>query len=138
MHTHSGGSWQKVSAYIAFLFDPEVLILDEPTAGLDPISSLILKEKIFKEKEKGKLILITSHILSELDEIVNQIVYLEEGRIIFNKPLEQLKKDTNKNKILENIQFINNFLYNKKKKNYKRKRKRKIDIDYISHIERVG
>lgn len=106
MNTLSGGTRQKVSAYIAFLFDPEVLILDEPTAGLDPISSLILKEKILKEKEKGKLILITSHILSELDEIVNQIVYLEEGRIIFNKPLEQLKKDTNKTKLSEAIAYV--------------------------------
>ena len=83
-----------------------MLILDEPTAGLDPISSMILKEKILKEKEKGKLILITSHILSELDEIVNQIVYLEEGRIIFNKPLEQLKKDTNKTKLSEAIAYV--------------------------------
>ena len=106
MNTLSGGTRQKVSAYIAFLFDPEVLILDEPTAGLDPISSMILKEKILKEKEKGKLILITSHILSELDEIVNQIVYLEEGRIIFNKPLEQLKKDTNKTKLSEAIAYV--------------------------------
>lgn len=106
MNTLSGGTRQKVSAYIAFLFNPDVLILDEPTAGLDPISSMILKEKILKEKEKGKLILITSHILSELDEIVNQIVYLEEGRIIFNKPLEQLKKDTNKTKLSEAIAYV--------------------------------
>ncbi len=106
MNTLSGGTRQKVSAYIAFLFDPEVLILDERTAGLDPISSLILKEKILKEKEKGKLILITSHILSELDDIVNQIVYLEEGEIIFNKPLEQLKRDTNKTKLSEAIAFV--------------------------------
>jgi Cu-processing system ATP-binding protein len=57
MRTLSGGTRQKVSAALAFLFDPDVLILDEPTAGLDPLSSEILKEKILKEKSKNKLIL---------------------------------------------------------------------------------
>ena len=65
MSTLSGGTRQKVSASLAFLFNPSVLILDEPTAGLDPLASGILKEKIIAEKEKGKLILITSHVLSE-------------------------------------------------------------------------
>src|SRR5215467_11919040 len=57
MRTLSGGTRQKVSASLAFLFSPDVLILDEPTAGLDPVASEILKEKIKKEKLKGKLIL---------------------------------------------------------------------------------
>src|SRR5690606_20151274 len=92
----SGGTRQKVSAQLAFLFNPQTLILDEPTAGLDPISSEILKEKIVNESKKGKLILITSHILSELDEIVNQVVYMQEGKIVLDKSLEQLKKDTGK------------------------------------------
>lgn len=103
MGTLSGGTRQKVSAYLAFLFDPKVLILDEPTAGLDPLSSLMLKEKIKKEKKKGKLIIISSHILSELDDIVNQIVYLEEGKVIVNQPIEELKTDTNKAKLSEAI-----------------------------------
>jgi len=92
----SGGTRQKVSAQLAFLFNPQTLILDEPTAGLDPLSSEILKEKILKESKKGKLVLITSHNLSELDEIVNQIVYMQEGKIVLNKSLEQLKTDTGK------------------------------------------
>src|ERR1043165_6543449 len=73
MRTLSGGTRQKVSAAVAFLFNPEVLILDEPTAGLDPLSSEILKEKITKEKEKQKLILIKSHILSDLDEFTTHV-----------------------------------------------------------------
>ena len=72
MRTLSGGTRQKVSAALAFLFDPVVLILDEPTAGLDPVASEILKEKIITEKEKGKLIFITSHVLSELDDLVTR------------------------------------------------------------------
>ena len=56
MRTLSGGTIQKVSASLAFLFNSDVLILDEPTAGLDPVSSEILKNKITREKNKGKLI----------------------------------------------------------------------------------
>lgn len=106
MGTLSGGTRQKVSAHLAFMFDPKVLVLDEPTAGLDPLSSMILKEKIIKERENGKLILISSHILSELDDIVNHIVFLEEGKIIVNKPIEELKRDTGKNKLSESIAVL--------------------------------
>lgn len=94
MRTLSGGTTQKVSAVLAFLFNPNILILDEPTAGLDPLAAEILKEKIIKEKNKGKLILITSHLLSELDELVSQIVFMQDGNILFQKSVDDLKKDT--------------------------------------------
>src|SRR6188474_2972064 len=81
MRTLSGGTRQKVSATLAFMFAPQILILDEPTAGLDPMASEILKDKIRREKQNGKLILITSHILSDLDEIVSEIVYLQDGKL---------------------------------------------------------
>lgn len=106
MNTLSGGTRQKVSAHLAFLFDPPVLILDEPTAGLDPLSSLILKEKIIKEKEKGKLIVITSHILSELDDVINQVIYIAEGSIILHESFDQLKENTGKDKLAEVIAHI--------------------------------
>src|SRR5690606_31038950 len=69
MRTLSGGTTQKVSATLAFMFSPQVLILDEPTAGLDPIASEILKAKIMDAKNRGCLILITSHLLNELEDI---------------------------------------------------------------------
>lgn len=105
----SGGTMQKVSASIAFLFNPDVLILDEPTAGLDPIASETLKEKILAERNKGKLFLITSHILSELDDIVSHIVYMQEGSIIFNKTLEALKTEVGETKLSKAIaHFMSN------------------------------
>jgi Cu-processing system ATP-binding protein len=94
MRTLSGGTRQKVSAAISFLFNPPILILDEPTAGLDPLSSEILKEKITDEKKKNKLILITSHILSDLDEITSHVMYLQEGKMLFFKDIETLKEET--------------------------------------------
>lgn len=99
MRTLSGGTRQKVSATLAFLFNPDVLILDEPTAGLDPLASEILKQKILKEKSRGKLILITSHILSDLDDIITEIVYLQEGRLEFHKSMEDLKKETGQERL---------------------------------------
>lgn len=106
MRTLSGGTRQKVSASLAFMFDPEVLILDEPTAGLDPLSSEILKEKIKTEKEKGKLVLITSHILSELDELITQVIYMQEGNLQFHKKLSDLQKDTGEEKLAKAIAAV--------------------------------
>ncbi|MEJ7831061.1 MAG: ABC transporter ATP-binding protein [Segetibacter sp.] len=94
MRTLSGGTRQKVGASLAFMFNPDVLILDEPTAGLDPVATEVLKEKIRKERLLGKLIMITSHVLSDLDEIISQVMYMQEGKLMFHKTFEQLKQDT--------------------------------------------
>lgn len=106
MGTLSGGTTQKVSAVLAFLFNPDVLILDEPTAGLDPLASEILKEKIIKEKEKGKLILITSHLLSELDDLITEIIFMQEGEVHFHKKIATLLEETNETKISKAIASI--------------------------------
>lgn len=90
----SGGMKQKVSAALAFMFDPKVLILDEPTAGLDPVSNEILKDKLKNVLAKDKLVLISSHILNDLDDITTHVAYLMEGEIKFFKSLEQLKSET--------------------------------------------
>lgn len=106
MRTLSGGTRQKVSASLAFLFNADVLILDEPTAGLDPVSSEILKEKIIKEKLKGKLIIITSHVLSELDDLITQIVYMQDGKLKFQKEITCLRKETGEDKLSKAIAKI--------------------------------
>lgn len=103
MRTLSGGTTQKVSATLAFLFKPQVLILDEPTAGLDPIASEILKEKIIEAKNRGCLILITSHLLSELEDVVSQIIFMQEGQLILHKNVEELKATTNQPTIARSI-----------------------------------
>jgi Cu-processing system ATP-binding protein len=99
MYTLSSGTRQKVGAAIAFLYDPPVLILDEPTAGLDPVANEVLKNKIREERAKGKLLLISSHILSELDEVSSDVLFIQEGRIRFFKPLEALKAETGEQRL---------------------------------------
>jgi Cu-processing system ATP-binding protein len=106
MKSLSGGTRQKVSAALAFLFDAEVLILDEPTAGLDPLSSETLKEKILAEKEKGKLILITSHILSDLEELTTDVMYLQDGKEIFYKSMTELALETGETKLSKAIAWL--------------------------------
>ena len=106
MSTLSGGTTQKVSAVLAFMFHPEIIILDEPTAGLDPLASEILKNKIIKERKNGKLIIITSHLLSELDDMVNEIVFINEGKILVHQSVEDLKTETQQTKISDAITNI--------------------------------
>ncbi|HJW29608.1 MAG TPA: ABC transporter ATP-binding protein [Saprospiraceae bacterium] len=106
MSTLSGGTTQKVSAALAFLFDPSVLILDEPTAGLDPLSADILKDKILQESGKGKLVLITSHLLSELDDLVSHVVLMQEGAIRFTMPAPELKRETKTHTLSKAITHI--------------------------------
>lgn len=90
----SGGTKQKVNLVLTFMFNSNLIILDEPTTGLDPISHIHLKELILKEKSKGKTILITSHIMSFVEEMADEIVFLLDGKIYFKGSIDSLKKQT--------------------------------------------
>ena len=94
LRTLSGGTRQKVNAVMAFLFDPELLILDEPTSGLDPVSSGILKDKILGARGAGKTFVLASHIMSELDELADDVVMLLDGRVQFSGSVHDLKLRT--------------------------------------------
>ena len=89
----SGGTRQKLNAVVAFLFRPTLIILDEPTAGLDPVASGILKAKVVQSAEAGTSVLLTSHILSEVEELAHDVVFLTDGRIAFQGPVEQLLRE---------------------------------------------
>lgn len=91
IRTLSGGTRQKVNAVIAFLFDPDLIILDEPTAGLDPIASALLKDKIRQARAAGKTFVLTSHIMSEVEELADDIVFLLDGRVRFQGTVQELK-----------------------------------------------
>lgn len=90
----SGGTKQKVNLVLTFMFDSPLIILDEPTSGLDPVSLLRLKELLHQEKQRGKTILITSHIIDFVESVADQIVFLMDGKIYFNGSVEELKTKT--------------------------------------------
>ena len=90
----SGGTRQKINAAITFLFTPDVLILDEPTAGLDPRSSSLLKDKILELRGQGRTVVLTSHIMSEVEELADRVVYLSGGRIAFEGEAAEMRRQT--------------------------------------------
>lgn len=90
----SGGTRQKVSAVIATLFNPGILILDEPTAGLDPVASSILKDKVIAERIAGKTIILTSHIMAEVEELSDTVIFLLDGRVRFSGSPREILQNT--------------------------------------------
>lgn len=90
----SGGTRQKVNACLAFLFRPTMLILDEPTAGLDPLSSAILKDKILAARAEGTTVVIASHVMSELEELCDDVAFLLDGVVRYMGPIRELTSTT--------------------------------------------
>lgn len=95
----SGGMKQKVNAILTLMFDPPILIMDEPSVGLDPISHLKLKELILRERDKGKTILLTTHILSDVEELADEIIFLMDGKIFFKGSPEELLRSQEETQI---------------------------------------
>ncbi|MEO0556687.1 MAG: ABC transporter ATP-binding protein [Bacteroidota bacterium] len=99
LRTLSGGNRQKVNAAVAFLFRPDLIVLDEPTAGLDPVASSALKEAIRSAKARGVTFVLTSHIVSELEELADDIVFLLDGRALFAGTTDDLKRETGEDRL---------------------------------------
>jgi Cu-processing system ATP-binding protein len=92
--TLSGGTRQKILAAVAFLFNPKLLILDEPTVGLDPLATTIFKDKVRKERNNGRTVLLSSHLVNEVEEIADHIVYLQDGKPFFVGSMAEIKHRT--------------------------------------------
>jgi Cu-processing system ATP-binding protein len=97
--TLSGGNKQKLSAFVALIFNPSIIILDEPTAGLDPVASSNLKQRILEERTKGKTIILTSHIMSEIEELADNILFLIDGRIVYDGEVKELIQSTGEHRL---------------------------------------
>jgi Cu-processing system ATP-binding protein len=90
----SGGTRQKVNIVLTFMFDSPLIILDEPTTGLDPVALIYLKKLIAEERDKGKMILITTHIMNLVEEIADRVIFLLDGNIYFDGTVATLKENT--------------------------------------------
>lgn len=99
VRTLSGGTRQKLSAAVAFLFTPRLLILDEPTAGLDPVAAGIFKAKLAERRAAGAAVLLASHTLSELEELADDLVFLLEGQVRFQGPVAELLAQTGQQRL---------------------------------------
>lgn len=99
VHAMSGGTRQKLNAAAAYLFRPSLVILDEPSAGLDPIANGILKQKIADTTHAGVTHLITSHVLSEIEELADNVLFVVDGRVRFSGSLEGLRAETGERRL---------------------------------------
>ena len=99
VRTLSGGTRQKLSAAVAFLFEPRLLILDEPTAGLDPVAAGLFKAKLAERRAAGTAVLLASHTLSELEEVADDLVFLLEGQVRFQGPVITLLRQTGETRL---------------------------------------
>lgn len=86
----SGGTKQKVNLTLGLMYDTPIIIMDEPTAGLDPVALIQLKAIMQAERSRGKMILLTTHIMSLVEEMADEIVFLLEGHIYFRGAIEEI------------------------------------------------
>lgn len=102
----SGGTKQKVNLTLALMYDNPLMILDEPTNGLDPVALIRLKDYLKAEKANGKTILMTTHIMSLVEELADEIVFLLEGKIYFRGSVKELLANENASNIERAIAHI--------------------------------
>ncbi len=88
---YSKGMIQKIGFASVLIFDPEILILDEPMSGLDPIGRFLFKKKFKELKERGKTIFFSSHILPDVEDLCDRVAIINKGEIVKILRLEELK-----------------------------------------------
>lgn len=122
------GVKRKLAVVAAFMHDPEVLILDEPTSGLDPVMQEVFVEFIHKEKSRGKTILLSSHIFTEIDSTCDRIAIIKDGRIVSEFIADDLKhaskkyysvgfsSETDLNEFIEKAKNLSSFSFIKTEK----------------------
>jgi len=106
VRTLSGGTRQKLNAVMAFLFSPSLLILDEPTAGLDPAASGVFKDKILAERAAGRTFILSSHFMNELEELADDVVFLLEGKVQYSGAVEELMRSTRQANLGRAISYL--------------------------------
>ncbi len=99
--TYSKGNRQKVGLIAALAVESDLYIFDEPTSGLDPLMEQIFQEEVEKIKAKGKSILLSSHVLSEVERLADKIVIIRQGEIVESGSLSELRHLTRSSVILE-------------------------------------
>ena len=93
----SKGNQQKVQVLAAILHDPELMLLDEPFSGLDPINTDVLRETLFQRRDQGRTIIFSSHRLEQVEELCDHIAIIHRGRLLLTGSLSKIKRSTGRN-----------------------------------------
>lgn len=104
--TLSGGTRQRLSATITFMYDAPILIFDEATVGLDPVSRITFKDYLLQERAAGKTILLVSHFINEVEELADDLIFLLDGKVYFKgtpSEMQHINHEKNLDKLIANI-----------------------------------
>ena len=104
--TYSKGNRQKVALVAAFSSDADLYILDEPTSGLDPLMEMVFQECVLDAKKQGKSVILSSHILSEVEKLCDKVGIIRQGKIIETGTLSELRHLTRTRMVVETKQPV--------------------------------
>ena len=100
LDTLSKGNQQKIQLAIAMISDPDIIILDEPFSGLDPVNAKLLKDAVSESVKSGKLVIFSSHQMGYVEEFCDHIGILNDGKIVLSGSLRQIKKSYPRNRVM--------------------------------------
>ncbi len=100
LDTLSKGNQQKIQLITALAHDPQIVILDEPFSGLDPVNAMLLKDVVKEEIAKGKIVLFSSHQMNYIEEFCDSIAILNDGQIVLSGDLRTIKRNYPRNRLL--------------------------------------
>lgn len=106
LDTLSKGNQQKIQLVATLICDPEIVVLDEPFSGLDPVNAIILKDIVKEQISKGKIVIFSSHQMNYVEEFCNDIVILNQGKIAVSGKIKDIKKNTKHDKIIVRTDFL--------------------------------
>ncbi len=100
LDTLSKGNQQKIQLITALAHDPEIVILDEPFSGLDPVNAMLLKDVVKETIAKGKIVLFSSHQMNYIEEFCDSIAILNGGQVVLTGDLHEIKRDYPRNRLV--------------------------------------
>ena len=110
LDTLSKGNQQKIQLITALAHDPDIVILDEPFSGLDPVNAMLLKDVVKEQISKGKIVLFSSHQMSYIEEFCDSIAILNGGQIVLSGDLHDIKKNYPRNRLVIRSEQINDIV----------------------------
>ncbi len=93
----SKGNQQKIQLIITLIHEPDLIILDEPFSGLDPVNTELLKKVIFQEKERGATIIFSDHVMTNVEELCDDILMIRDGRVVLHGPVQDVRNQYGEN-----------------------------------------
>jgi ABC-2 type transport system ATP-binding protein len=98
---YSKGMRQKIGIVLAFMCDPDVLVLDEPSSGLDPLLQKVFNEFLLEEQARGKTIFMSSHIMSDVEKVCQRVAVIRSGELVTVEKVEALREKAGQHIIVE-------------------------------------